>query len=468
MCGGIKDENGNWNTTPHKERIVKVGEEELKVLSEVFENGADWESAKFTSIHSEVVIQVLEKLSKFPHHVSDVSELIISEGLHETGSVDRGIMKRCTTYPDVEKCELIYSGPHFFCGNSTYKTPRSSCLLNSDYDTIDLSIISDDYVPRTNYIPTITLSDFKGIITGFPKGQDNDGNTTYDLWTDYYKVGFRRMIGSTSERTLSGAFLLKNSLHIGGVVSVTFKNYNYLLEFTGLSSSLVMDFYVKVLGISDIHANRLYPFPLGIEDKYKPALFARILLLNCLTKHYAELWEDMWKEKYKQESWSIEDNRLKPFASLTEQWQWATPLRNYFERRQALVEIDVIAAMALGLSLQDLEMIYTIQFPVLQQNENDTWYDAEGKIAFTCSRGLTGVGLDRPAWNAMRDNPITDADGTVIAYEGAEPQYTHTIDPHKSELYGGQQQTFIAPYNRCDRIADYRTAWAHFEKKFNQ
>ena len=467
LCGGIKDENGNWNTTPHKERIVKVGEEELKVLSEVFENGADWESAKFTSIHSEVVIQVLEKLSKFPHHVSDVSELIISEGLHETGSVDRGIMKRCTTYPDVEKCELIYSGPHFFCGNSTYKTPRSSCLLNSDYDTIDLSIISDDYVPRTNYIPTITLSDFKGIITGFPKGQDNDGNTTYDLWTDYYKVGFRRMIGSTSERTLSGAFLLKNSLHIGGVVSVTFKNYNYLLEFTGLSSSLVMDFYVKVLGISDIHANRLYPFPLGIEDKYKPALFARILLLNCLTKHYAELWEDMWKEEYKQGSWSIEDKRLKPFASLTEQWQWSTPLRNYFERRQALVEIDVIAAMALGLSLQDLEMIYTIQFPVLQQNENDTWYDAEGKIVFTCSRGLTGVGLDRLAWNAMRGNPITDADGTVIAYEGAEPQYTHTIDPRKSELYGGQQQTFIAPYNRCDRIADYRTAWAHFEKIFN-
>ena len=256
-------------------------------------------------------------------------------------------------------------------------------------------------------------------------------------------------------------------MHIGGVVSVTFKDYNYLLEFTALSSSLVMDFYVKVLGISDIHANRLYPFPLGIEDKYKPALFARILLLNCLTKHYAELWEDMWKEEYKQGSWSIEDKRLKPFASLTEQWQWSTPLRNYFERRQALVEIDVIAAMALGLSLQDLEMIYTIQFPVLQQNENDTWYDAEGKIVFTCSRGLTGVGLDRLAWNAMRGNPITDADGTVIAYEGAEPQYTHTIDPRKSELYGGQQQTFIAPYNRCDRIADYRTAWAHFEKIFN-
>lgn len=77
------------------------------------------------------------------------------------------------------------------------------------------------------------------------------------------------------------------------------------------------------------------------------------------------------------------------------------------------------------------------------------------------SRGLTGVGLDRPVWNAMRGNPIMDADDTVIAYEGVEPQYTHTIDPRKSELYGGQQQTFIASYNRCDR-----TAWAHFEKIF--
>ena len=149
-------------------------------------------------------------------------------------------------------------------------------------------------------------------------------------------------------------------------------------------------------------------------------------------------------------------------------WEWATPLRNYFERRQALVEIDVIAAMALGLSLEDLEMIYNIQFPVLQQNENDTWYDAEGKIVFTCSKGLTGVGLDRPAWNAMRGEEITHENGVVSGYKGAEPTYLHTIDPAKSELYGGQQQTFVAPYNKCDRIEDYRTAWAHFEKIFNK
>ena len=79
--------------------------------------------------------------------------------------------------------------------------------------------------------------------------------------------------------------------------------------------------------------------------------------------------------------------------------------------------------MALGLSLEDLEMIYNIQFPVLQQNENDTWYDAEGKIVFTCSKGLTGVGLDRPAWNAMRGEEITNEKGVVTGYKGAESTY---------------------------------------------
>jgi hypothetical protein len=113
-------------------------------------------------------------------------------------------------------------------------------------------------------------------------------------------------------------------------------------------------------------------------------------------------------------------------------------------------------------------MIYNIQFPVLQQNENDTWYDAEGKIVFTCSKGLTGVGLDRPAWNAMRGEEITNEKGDVMGYKGVEPTYLHTIDPAKSELYGGQQQTFVAPYTKCDRIEDYRTAWAHFERIYNK
>ena len=190
-------------------------------------------------------------------------------------------------------------------------------------------------------------------------------------------------------------------------------------------------------------------FPLGIADKYRPALFARTLRLNCVTNRYAELWSEVWDPRYREEKWSIDDSRLASWDNLTSEWKHETPLRNYFERRQALVEIDVLAAMALGLTLDELIMMYEIQFPVLQQNENDTWYDRNGRIVFTCSKGLVGVGLDRPTWNTIKDQHPGET-------------YEHTLT---SELYNGRKITYEAPYRRCDRVADYRRAWAFFEER---
>ena len=87
---------------------------------------------------------------------------------------------------------------------------------------------------------------------------------------------------------------------------------------------------------------------------------------------------------------------------------------------------------------------------------------------FTSSKSLSDVGLSRTEWEQIRGTKITNENGVVMGYKGVEPTYLHTIDPAKSELYGGQQQTFVAPYTKCDRIEDYRTAWAHFEKIFNK
>ena len=134
------------------------------------------------------------------------------------------------------------------------------------------------------------------------------------------------MVGSTSERTFSGAIIPPGISHIYKLVSLLFPSQDQMIEFAGLSFSLPMDFYVKILGIVDMTPGKISTFPLGIDNKFKTALFARTLLLNCLTKQYADLWLEMWKDEYKQETWSIEDKRLKSFASLTEQWQRATPL----------------------------------------------------------------------------------------------------------------------------------------------
>lgn len=465
LCGGIKDENGNWNTAAHKDRIVTYTDKELQILSSTFEDGGNPDCPKLVSIHSKEILNILSRISQYPTHLAD-SPHIITVCWDETGAVDAGIIQRNTVYPDFDKYEMIYNGPQFYVSNPLNKCPREHCALNSDYDNIDLSSINENYLPRTNYTPVKPLPEYVSQQKGFQCGQDDDGEPIYEKWIEYYKLAFRSMIGSAAERTLICAVLQRRTAHIHGVRSVAFRNGTDTVDMAALCSSIVMDFYMKTIGASNLMPSRMKSFPMGVDEIYQSALYSRTLMLNCLTKHYAELWSEVWRDDFCNQTWSISDHRLKPFASLQRQWQWATPLRNYFERRQALVEIDVIAAMALGLSLQDLEMIYNIQFPVLQQNENDTWYDAEGKIVFTCSKGLTGVGLDRPTWNAIRGNPITNSDGTITAYEGESPTYLHTIDPAKSELYGGQQQTFVAPYNRCNRIEDYRRAWKHFEAIF--
>lgn len=470
LCGGIKDENGNWNTKPHRDRIVHFTDKEIALLSDTFEDGTTHDCAKLVSIHSQEIINVIEKIANFSTHVRE-KQPIITMSINETHGVDDGIMKRSTCVPNAENYEMIYSGPHFHVANPYYKTPRQSCVLNSDYDNIDLTEINADYVPRTNYVPVMPLKEYRELFKGFQNGQDKDGKPVYDNWMDYYKVGFREMVGPTSERTLICAVLRSKTAHIHTVISAAFSSRYDCVDMAAFSCSLPLDFYMKVIAAQHLSPGRMSAFPIGAQEKYQSSMYSRALMLNCLTAEYADLWESCWRDDYINEKWSIEDNRLKSFRILTEKWTADIPLRNYFERRQALVEIDVIAAMALGLTLEDLEMIYTIQFPVLQQNEADTWYDQKGNIVFTCSKGLTGVGLDRKrnaktgmlGWEDIRGEQIDEN-----TYAGTSPTHTHTIDPKKSELYGGQQVTYYAPYTKCNRIEDYRRAWAHFEKIFNK
>lgn len=449
-CGGIKKDDDTWNTAGHRSRILHYREQELRTLSEAFEDGAEWESVKLVSIHSREIIEVLEKFARFPRHVSDY-QTIISEGLHETGAVDKGIMRRNTCTPSLERYEMIYSGPHFFVANPLYKTPRSNCVNKADYDSIDLTQIPENYVQRTNYTPVIGIDQYKSLIRGFQTGQDEEGRPVYEDWVDYYKIGFRKMLSQAGERTLTCAIMMKGTAHTGACVSVSFRSNADMVEFAALSASLLFDFYMKTVASQNLNTHKFMPYPLGVAPQYLAPLSLRALLLNCLTRPYAKLWEEMWRDEYKADSWSIADERLKPFDTLTREWTWDIPLRNYFERRQALVEIDVLSAMALGLSLKDLETMYAIQFPALRQNEQDTWYDRRGNIVFTRSSGLKGVGVDRPVWEQIR-------------HMQQGQTYRHTISAAKSELYGGREVEYHAPFTRCDRIEDYRRAWKHFER----
>ena len=463
ICEGIKGKDGKWNLAGHKNRIVHYNAKYIKLLSDTFEDGRYPDCAKLVSVHNNEMLGILDKISNYERKVSSVRNKI-TVCFDETGAPKEGLIKDVrshTCYPSMENCEMIYNAPQFYVSNPIYQTPKEVSLKKGDFNIVDLEKISDEYIQRTKYLPLVGNYRSLSTFNAFVIGQDEHGNDIYDSLLDHYKVGFRKMVNLSGERSLICAVLPRRTAHIHGVISISFLDRNYTVDMAALCSSIVMDFYWKTIATQNITESRLATFPFGIKKKFKSAMYSRTLMLNCLNKYYDDLWSGCWCESFRTDRWSLEDARLKPFSELTPSWNHDTPLRNHFERRQALVEIDVLAAMSFGLSLEDLEFIYDIQFPVLRQNEDDTWYDQKGNVVYSVSLCKKGVGVDRATWNTIRGEQLSDN-----IYQGATSSYIHTVPVEKSELYGGEQVTYYAPYTRCDRIADYRRAWTFFEERF--
>lgn len=442
---GIKDEDGNWNVKGHPDRVIHVTKKELAVFAKLFDGNDNWKQAKLPQLHAKQLIETLECFADSQITIGSLEQKVFTTTMwEETSSQDKGLTKRDVHFPESTDT-LIYSGPHIGVANPLFKTSRRICRLNSDYDNLDLLEVDSHYLQRCNYIPVGSPSEYCNQI---PKTIDGY------YYTDDYRVVMRKMLNQGGERTLIAAIIPPKTKHIDGIFGITIEDVLLLGAFM---ASIPYDFLIKAGGKANGRYDSVSNFPWKCEESFLPELRARALLLNALNDYYTGLVKKTYQKNFSRFTWSKSDPRLAntKFSTLTSEWTWDTPLRTDYERRQALVEIDVLTAMALGMTLQQLKTIYRIQFPVLQSYEADTWYDANGRITFTNNRSLVGVGFDRKEFELnMKDAP-------------AGKKFYRTI--MDDTMPGGPVERtieYVAPFDRCDREQDYETAWKFFEEKY--
>lgn len=278
--------------------------------------------------------------------------------------------------------------------NPLFKTPRSVCEEKGDYDCIDLTAINEGYMARSNYTIAAAPAEYAA------RNPDVYGKKYYL----HPKLVSRKMLNLKQERTFNVALLPEGYGHINGLVGIAFKDLRELFICASSWASIPFDFYVKVMGKSNFNFAAAAGFPV-LNSQYDGEIILRGLLLNAVNSNYSELYLSGLKFCEEQLVWSKEEDRLID-RRLRDRWESDTPLRTDYERRQALVEIDVLTAMAIGMSLDQLKTIYRLQFAVAQQYEVDTWYDANGRIVFTTNRSMVGVGYDRKTWEyELKDAP---------------------------------------------------------------
>jgi hypothetical protein len=373
---GIKDESGEFDLRGHRSRLVSVDLETLKLFAAIYDApGIDPLAARLPVVHSTEIVKVLRRFAEQPRKLGDLKGQYFATEMFDEAAAQQDDTIRSETQQPAGVSDLIIQGPHYYVANPFYKTPNENCRHNQDYISIDLTSIAEDYLPRTNFVPACKPSIY---LQRIPKW---DGRKI----TEYFRYVNRTMVSPTGERTLIPSILPPGVAHVDLSFSVALKSKADVALLVGIAASLAADFFIKSTGKGHVRNDvlSLLPFPSG-DSEILRRIRGKVLELCCLTRHFAELWEDGVGQ------WAAIDSRM-PGAdghlgdAVDRRWNWWSPIRTDFTRRKALVELDVLVCSALGLSLADLLTMYQTQFPVLQQYEKDRRYDYFGRLVPTAS-----------------------------------------------------------------------------------
>jgi hypothetical protein len=426
---GLKDLDGNWDLRPHRKRIIKVTDETLGIWHAVMEDSSvPVHQTRMVYTVNSSAADVLATLSHQPRAGSLGSSF--SGGWNETTDRKKGIFELRWGVPLSWK-DVILQGPHLHVATPIYKVPNRSIKNNLDWSATDFEALRSDDIPVTAYKPAGSRARYDADYTQWDSGPARA----------YYRIAWRAMAANTGERTLISALIPPGAAHPNGVFSIGLpdKSHESLCALSGFLSSLIADFAVRAAPKSGIYMATINRLPISLGHLLQSALTVRVLRLNCVTEAYADLWRDVYREVFTAERWVGGRPRANrpDLGEVTEQWTASTPLRIAEDRRQALVEIDALVALMLGLTADQLCTIYRTQFSVLYGYDHNSYvYDAKGRLV--PNEVLT-------MWRQKGDK-ITGAERTATNQSG------HTY-------------IYELPFRLLDREADLRTAYAEFERR---
>lgn len=473
----VKNENNKWNLLGHRNRLVKMTNDRLNVFFMLLDDGVGNPlGARVPALYCEQFYSIFEKFTSLGASFKQMENSVaFFEMYHETNATGRNVIVSRVETPK-SQAEAVLSGSHIGVGNLFHQTSRSNGGSKMAFDIIDLESIDEKYVPRTKFkLLDSSVNEFKKEV---PWG---------GVCTDFYRFATKYQISQSMERGYVGCVIPPGYSHLQTVVTVAFHEIYSLVAFVCTNITLPYHFFAKTTGFPTF---RSLAKALRWKQCYSPRLAVRLALLSCVSADFSELWDNIRPVKIADDSWSKKDIRLglDRFESLYSVWSWSSPARNDFERRQLLLEMDVLTAQEIGLTLDELLTIWRIVFPVMQQSERDTWYDIHGRIVFTNSKGLVGVGLPRkgsrstplcrietPTIPATETTPHKPAsvregnfgwedlvkDGQWLVPDGTVVTQWVEDDTLPTGKYL-KERKWTAPFARADREADYRTAWDFF------
>ncbi|GGK65726.1 hypothetical protein Ppa06_21940 [Planomonospora parontospora subsp. parontospora] len=430
---GIKYE-GKWDLRPHRSRVIQVDESVL----------AEWR--RLINVEDVPVVQTpllypvstaeagaIEALANHAWRLG-ASVLRISSGYNEKTAKDDGLIRWQTGQP-ASLDEVILQGPHFSVATPFAKQPPR---FKSSDQPQDLTALAADAVPATNYERACDEE-------AYLAAQDRwvDGQGAVRRYTGFYRLAWRVMIPFNGERSLFAALIPPGPAHVHTVHTLALPDNRGTALAAGFWAALPLDYMLRITGRSHLQYAEANAMPAADPDHpLAPALLLRTLRLNCLTDAYAPLWAELYDPAWTDERWAADWPGLRPLgdpAAVTPEWAYATPLRTERERRAALVELDALVALWLGMTAEQLVAIYRSRYPVLSDYEAQIWFDAGG-------RKIAG-------------NHNTYGHGqTKQHFE----QFMAHLDP---ETGGPVPDGYTAPFYKADREAEYRQAHAVFAER---